>query len=182
MSDRTQTIRASVSDVRFTLILTMVLVVGVFDFGNAFNLKQKITNAARAAARFGSYSPTNDLNAAAPPSVAAIGYLVDDNLTAAGLNDCGLAAIVRAGGASSGPLQWTFTASGNGCPAPGMTLIVDRSYAVATAVGVQAISTQVQISYPYKWTFGSVIGLLVPSATYTLPVQISGKALAPNLD
>jgi len=32
-------------------------VVGIFDFGNAFNMKQKLTNAARDAARFGASQP-----------------------------------------------------------------------------------------------------------------------------
>ena len=52
------------------LPLLMVLVVGVFDFGAAFNLKQQLTNAARSAAGFGSIQPTNDLaNGGVPNSV-----------------------------------------------------------------------------------------------------------------
>jgi Flp pilus assembly protein TadG len=160
-------------------------VVGIFDFGNAFNLKQKLTNAARAGARFGSYSPTNDLNSGGVPnSILAIRNTVDDYLTAANLNDCNL---LRSGGAQSPPqLLWTFTAAGNGCPGT-LTLTVDRSYAVpATVVGtsVQVISTHINISYPYKWTFENVVGLMVPGSGSGYPgvSQVPTDAYVPNLD
>jgi len=106
------------------LPLLMVLLVGIFDFGNAFNLQQKLTSAADVGARFGSYSPTNDLcpACAPPPSVTAIQNLVDHYLVAAGLNDCDL---LRAP-VSQNQLSWTFRATGNGCPAPGLTLTIDR--------------------------------------------------------
>ena len=68
----------------------MVLVVGIFDFGGAFNLKQKLNNAVREGARFGASQPTNDLALGQPPSVSAIRYLVDSYLQTAGINDCGL--------------------------------------------------------------------------------------------
>src|ERR1017187_3346903 len=101
------------------LPLLMVLLVGIFDFGNAFNLQQKLTSAADAGARFGSYSPTNDLTTVGTPaSITSIKNLVDDYLVAAGLNDCNL----LGAGASQNQLSWTFTATGNGCPVPGLTL------------------------------------------------------------
>jgi len=43
--------------------LLIVVVVGIFDFGEAFNVKQKLNGAARGA-RFASSLPTNDLSAA----------------------------------------------------------------------------------------------------------------------
>ena len=93
------------------LPLLMVLVVGVFDFGAAFNLKQQLTNAARSAAGFASIQPTNDLaNGGVPDSVLSIRNLVDDRLVAAGINDCDL---LRTGGGPSGALVWTFSAGGN---------------------------------------------------------------------
>jgi Flp pilus assembly protein TadG len=77
------------------LPLLMVLLVGIFDFGNAFNLQQKLTSAADVGARFGSYSPTNDLTTVGTPaSITSIQNLVDHYLVAAGLNDCDL---LRAG-------------------------------------------------------------------------------------
>ena len=172
------------------LPLLMVLVVGIFDFGNAFNLKQKITNAARAGARFGSYSPTNDLvGFATPNSVIAIKNTVDDYLVAAKLNDCDLARS-NAGTQTAPQLLWTFTANGNGCPGT-LTVVIDRSCCIAPAltatVGpatMQVISTHVQISYPYKWTFENVVGLVVPGSGSNYPgvSQIATDAYVPNLD
>ena len=46
------------------LPLLVVFVVGIFDFGGAFNLKQMLNNIAREGARFASSLPTNDLDAA----------------------------------------------------------------------------------------------------------------------
>src|SRR5439155_2586811 len=107
------------------LLLLVVFVVGIFDFGAAFNLKQKLNNIAREGARFGSALPTNDLDAiGTPASVTAIRDLVDSHLLAARMNDCGLA--TQAG--INGPaLTWTYTAAGGGCAAP-LVLVIDRSY------------------------------------------------------
>ena len=162
------------------LPLLMVLVVGVFDFGAAFNLKQQLTNAARSAAGFASIQPTNDLaNGGVPDSVLSIRNLVDDRLVAAGINDCDL---LRTGGGPSGALVWTFSAAGNGCPGT-LTLTVDRSYSYPASIGVNVISTHVQISYPYHWQFGNVIGVLAPGATYASGVtQIPVDAIVPNAD
>jgi Flp pilus assembly protein TadG len=171
-------------ELAIVLPLLMVLLVGIFDFGNAFNLKQKLTSAARAGARFGSNSPTNDLSSGGTPnSILAIRNFVDDSLVAGAINDCGL---LRTGGSQSSPqLLWTFTASGNGCSAPGLTLIIDRSNGIAVTVGGQAmqvISTHIQISYSYKWTFDNVIGLIAPGSTYPGVSQIVTDAYVPNLD
>src|ERR1022692_2045095 len=94
-------------ELAIVLPLLMVLLVGIFDFGNAFNLKQKLPSAARAAARLGSSAPTNDLNnGGTPNSVTSIRNFVDDSLVAQGVNECNL---VRTGGTQSSPLLWTFT-------------------------------------------------------------------------
>jgi hypothetical protein len=169
------------------LPLLMVLLVGIFDFGNAFNLKQKLNNATRSAARFGASSPTNDLTSAGTPnSVLSIRNFVDDALTSGGVNECNLRTV---GGSSSGTLQWTFTANGNGCPAPGLTLLVDRSCCQPPTLGatlggqtVQVISTHIQISYTYKWTFNNVIGLIAPGSTYPGTSPIITDAYVANLD
>ena len=63
------------------LPLLVVFVVGIFDFGEAFNTKQKLTNITREGARFASDLPTNDLDAiGTPASVTAIRDLVDSHL------------------------------------------------------------------------------------------------------
>ncbi|HEX8814618.1 MAG TPA: TadE family protein, partial [Terriglobales bacterium] len=75
---------AALVEFAISLPLLIVLVVGIFDFGAAFNLKQQLNNALREGARFGSTQPTNDLTnpncggaGGAPCSVAAIMKVVD---------------------------------------------------------------------------------------------------------
>jgi Flp pilus assembly protein TadG len=169
-----------------TLPLIVVLVVGVFDFGAAFNLKQKLINTAREGARFASAIPTNDLSSGGTPnSVLSVRNSIDNYMIAEQINDCGL--ITQPGAGAN--LKWTFTtASGaNGCPGP-MTITIDRSKAApATVTGatgtINVISTQVTISYPHKWQFGNVVGLIAPGASYANGVgQVSISATVPNID
>src|SRR6266567_3074987 len=70
--------------------LLVVLVVGIYDFAQAFNVKQKLNFAVKDGARFGATQPTNDLSQSTPASVVAIRDLVDADLIAEGLQDCGL--------------------------------------------------------------------------------------------
>jgi len=166
-----------------TLPLLLVLVVGIFDFGGAFNIKQKLNAATREGARFGASSPTSDLTAATPLSVTAIRDLVDSNLQAAGINDCALGG---ASAASAGTLAWQYTASGGGCPGT-LTLTIQRGQlAAATGTGVpgslEIVCTQVSISYPYQWEFNRVIGLLVSGSAAHGPPLITTTAAVPNMD
>jgi Flp pilus assembly pilin Flp len=174
--------------VEFAVVLPLlaVMVVGIFDFGQAFSIRQKLTFAARDGARFGSSQPTNDLTQAMPVSVSAIRDLVDADLLAAGLSDCGLGAI-----AQSGAVAWS--ASGTCANSATFTLTIDRGY-VSPPVGqagiavpgagepLRFIATHVQMSYPFQWHFNSVIRLLVPSASYAGITLIETDAIAPNQD
>jgi Flp pilus assembly protein TadG len=167
------------------LPLLVVFVVGIFDFGQAFNLKLKLNGAARQAARLGSSLPTSDLDdplSTSPPvSVDAVRSVVDSYLKAAGMNDCGL---FTQTGTLTGTLTWTYIASGNGCVAP-LTVVVNRAYGLKTTVnGIQTdvICTQVTLSYPFQWHFNSVIQLLVPGASYAGTTLIPTDAIAPNMD
>ena len=182
---------AALADTRATQIaefavalpLLLVMVVGIFDFGNAFNLKQKVTNAAREAAQMGASQPTSDLTNATPASVLAIRDLVSNSLQASRVNNCGLgsAAAVAAGAAT--PWKWSFTAS---CGAPGnLVLTVDRGYVFTSTVtaggtAVKMISTNVTLLYPYKWQFDRVIRLLAPTYIYPGTTQISVTSVMEN--
>src|SRR5262245_64835413 len=107
----------------FALVLPLLVVVavGVFDFGRAFSTRQRLNLAARDAARFGSSQPTTDLSRSTPLSVSSIRDLVDADLNAAGLNDCGLSSIQQ-----SGPLAWTATGT---CPnSTTLTVTIDRGF------------------------------------------------------
>lgn len=162
------------------LPLLVVFVIGMFDFGTAFNLKQKLNNAVRGAARFGSSLPTDDLTQPTPASVLAIRDDVSRYLIAAQVNDCTLGSTTPV---SSGTLAWTFTAS-SGCPGT-FTLTIERGYSFPVALQnitnpVNVISTHVTISYPFAWHFNNVIQLLVKGATYAGVTQIATDAVVPN--
>jgi Flp pilus assembly protein TadG len=152
-----------------TVPLMVVLVVGVLDFGNAFNMKQKLTNAARDAARLGASQTTSDLTSGSPSSVLAIRDLVSNYLQNARINDCGIGSAVPPPPSASAPWQWTFSGT---CPNGGsFVLTVNRGNVFTSSVttggnAIKVISTSVTISYPYSWQFNRVIGLLVSGASY----------------
>lgn len=172
-----------------SLPLLVVFVVGIFDFSNAFTMKQKLTNIARDAARAAAVDPTNDLNTTTPVSVTDAFHMVDDFLLAQNINDCGLTWNSTPSG-----LTWTFTGTGSGCATGGITVIVNRGYyypssgatlpnltCTSQSVGatqMAVISTCVSIQYAYPWRFGKVASLL--GSNTTLPTQISGVAVAMN--
>jgi Flp pilus assembly protein TadG len=169
---------AALIEFAVALPLLVVLVVGIFDFGGAFNLKQKLNNAAREGARFASIQPTNDLALAQPPSVNAVRFLVDSYLQMAQINDCGLGTASMVGAAQ---LTWQFTGSGNGCS---MTLTVNRGALIQETVGgvqVTMLCTTVNITHPYQWHFNNVIQLLVPGANYAF-TDLHSDATAVNMD
>jgi Flp pilus assembly protein TadG len=174
---------AALIEFAVALPLLIVLVVGIFDFGGAFNLKQELNNAVREGARFGAAQPTNDVTPTKqkPASVDAIRFLVDSYLQTAKINDCGLKFISEP--AQGGGLVWVYNANTN-C-AGALTLTISRGVALAvTANGstVNMLCTTVQISYPYKWHFNNVIQLLVPGATYAAISYIPSDATAANSD
>jgi hypothetical protein len=175
------------------LPLLMVLVVGIFDFGTAFNVKQKIVNVTREGARVASNQPTNDLwppgvvgTCAAPTSVCAVRDAVDNALITNKMADCGLSTANAS--LTPGTLIWTFNPAG--CAGP-MTLTINRGLVVAN-VNLQATPpfqanyniemTQITLSYPYQWTFNRVIPLLVSSASYPGASQLQSVAVMQNLN
>ena len=166
-----------------TLPLITVFVVGIFDFGSAFGLKQRMMNAVREGARVGANQPTADLSQTPPPSVEAITQVVVSSLAGAKVNDCGLAG---AAPVASGTLTWTVT--GTNCAAGNVVLTINRGYTLtvpATSPYTQTMTvaaTQVTLTYPYKWQFGNVITLLVPTATYAGTTQLSVAATLQNMN
>jgi Flp pilus assembly protein TadG len=177
---RRDTMGSNLLEFAVALPLLVVFVIGMFDFGTAFNLKQKLNNTVRGAARFGSSLPTDDLTQPTPSSVLAMRDDVERYLVSAQINDCALGSSVAT---ASGTLAWTFTAN-SGCPGT-LTLTIERGYSFPVTVTnvpnpVNVISTHVTISYPFAWHFNNVIQLLVKGATYAGVTQISTDAIIPN--
>jgi Flp pilus assembly protein TadG len=178
-----ETSGSQIAEFAVALPLLLVMVVGIFDFGNAYNIKQKVTNIAREAARMGASQPTADLTNPAPASILAIRDTVSSALLSSKLPDCGLGttAATPAGGAT--PWKWTFTTS---CGSAGnLVLSVDRGYvftSTLTAGGnsVKMINTQVTLLYPYQWQFNRIITVMLPTAIYPGTTQISVASMMAN--
>lgn len=182
---------AQIVEFAVALPLLILFVVGIFDFSNAFTLKQKLTNIARDAARAAAVDPTNDLTqpqTTLPVSVNDAFEIVDNYLVANNINDCSINST-----AAPTVLTWVFTASGNGCTTPGLTITVNRGYyfpstgaalpnvnCTSQAPGGQTavVGTCVSIQYAYPWRFGHVASLL--GASTVLPTQLYGVAVALN--
>lgn len=174
-----------------SLPLLLVLVVGIYDFGSAFTVKEKIGNAAREGARFASNLPAADLSSVgatctAPGSICSVRDLVDANLIASKLNDCGLLSVTPLAGAT--PLSWVFTTSPtSGCPAA-LTLTIERGVvlppiALATsAVPYTIEASRITLQYPYAWTFNRVITLIASGTNYPGTSQLTEVAVMQNLN
>jgi len=169
---------SQIAEFAISLPLLAAVVIGITDFGSAFDLKYKLSNAVREGARVGSMQSTSDITNATPVSVTAVRDEIDSYLTGDHVNDCGLATAVPA---QSG-LVWTYTAS-SGCPGGGtLTLTVDRGKTFQTTGGVTVETTRVSISYPFQWRFSKVIRVLVPGAVYQGLSYISNEAAMQNLN
>jgi len=177
------------------LPLLVLFVVGIFDFSNAFTFKQKLTNISRDAARVAAGDPASDLRSPstfAPASVIDAFQIIDNYLVANNINDCGI-------NLSSSPtgLTWTSTATGNGCPNPGLTIVINRGYYFSAGAATQpanvncqppaltggstqteVIGTCVSIQYVYPWRFGRIASVL--GANTVLPSTITVAAVAMN--
>jgi|HubBroStandDraft_2_1064218.scaffolds.fasta_scaffold43153_2 hypothetical protein len=167
-----------------SLPLLVLFVVGIFDFSGAISLKQKLTNAAREAARVAATDPANDLgNGGGPPppvSVIDAFYVVDNYLISEKLNDCGLSA---AEPAHTTGLTWVSTVTGcpGGGPSGTLTLTINRGCVKQQTINgntVNLIGTCVTLLYPYKWQYASVAGVL--GMTFIGPTGITTSAAAFN--
>jgi len=176
---------SQIAEFAISLPLLMVLIVGIFDFGSAFTVKLKVSNAALEGARIASTLPITDLSQAQPASLAAVVGSVDNALFRANINDCGLFPVTT--WPTPVGLSWTFTASGNGCPGT-LTLIIDRGFTYTAGLtppfpaNYNVEATKVTIKYPYKWQFNNVIKLITSSAGYPANSSITSTAVMQNLN
>lgn len=163
--------------VEFAVVLPIiaVLLVGILDFGSAFNLKQELNNAAREGARWAINEGTTDLTQTTPSSILSVRDVVVNYLTDAHVNVCGLDSATPS---PSGFWSWTFTAN-TGCPGT-FTLIVDRGGTVVSG-GVTLTMTHVTLKYPYQWRFSKVATLVAPSANYQGLTQLTTDAYMQSL-
>lgn len=162
--------------VEFALVLPFLvaLAAGIFDFGAAYRLKQKLTNAAREGTRIAIGQPTADLTQAAPLSVQAVRNAVVNYLASEDLDT----SFIATSPTKTGPLEWTYSSTTTGDP----ILVIDRGVAIPDpGSGALIVSTRVTLNYPYTWSFAQIIQVLGPSASFAGSFTISTDVLMKNL-
>jgi Flp pilus assembly protein TadG len=162
----------------FALVLPflLVMVMGILDFGQVYNLKQKLNNAAREAARFAANenSGVNNLTVNGVSDTTAIRDVVSNYLTNASVTQCTIAASPSVSG-----FTYTFNSGTTGCG--NFSLVINRVYPITVGT-TTAIGTRVTLSYPYTWSLSSIMRLLLPSSTLSLPASISTDAVMQNIN
>jgi Flp pilus assembly protein TadG len=174
---------AQLLEFAFAMPILVVLLIGIIDFGGAYNLKQKLNNAAREGARFGSATSCADCSQTCPSncpkSTLSIRNVVENYLTNANVPLCGTAGTTTP---TSGPGNnaWTITYTSSPCSSSApFTMTIERNYNFLNGT-TTIVATRVTLSYPYTWTFGRVIGLMVKGANPALPSTISSDAIVEN--
>lgn len=165
---------AQLLEFALALPFLLVIVIGIIDFGGAFNLKQKMANAAREGARVSISNTLSDSSctSSTPCSIEAAANAVANYMTNAGVDS---SCINPSSPSSTGTKSWTYT-----CPS-GISLTIDRNYNFNTSAGNPVQATKVTLTYPYTWTFNDVIGLLVRGAKTSLPTTLTTTAVMQNL-
>jgi hypothetical protein len=166
-------------ELALSLPIMLVMAVGLVDFGQAWNIKQKLANAAREGTRIAASAPLFEATscaipqASSPCSVQAAADTLKRYMVNAGLD---ASCITPNSPSSSGSTTstWTFTCGG-------LSMSITRPYIFAVSAGAQVMGTQVSLTYPYTWSLNRVIGLLGGSSIL-LPSTISTTSVMPNLN
>jgi len=159
----------------FVLPLLLVLIVGIVDFGSAYNLKQKLNNAAREGARIAIGQTQIDLSQTNPLTIQAVAEVVEQYLDGENV-DSSVIDFSQPCAADTATRTWAYCQSGTSDQA----LVIERNFIVTGASGI-IVSTRVTLNYPYSWSFSQIIRILVPSASYSDSFTISSDTVMKNL-
>jgi Flp pilus assembly protein TadG len=165
---------AQLLELALILPFLVVMVVGVLDFGQVYNLKQKLNNAVREASRFA--VGENSGGSLSTSDVVAIRDAVSNYLTSAGVTQCAIAAAPTVSGS-----VYTFTSSSAGCTGNKFSLVIDRAFIITVGTN-KVVGTHVTMTYPYTWSLSNVITLMLPGSTLSLPATISTDSIMQNLN
>ncbi len=154
--------------VEFALVLPaiLLLLVGIVDFGAAFALRQKMTNAARECARIVVSEPLSDQSC---QSATPCAIVAGANAAVAYMGNAGasLACIQPAAPTSSSALEWTYACAG------GATLVINRGYTISGPGGGLIPATQVTLTYPVAWCLGGLAPSAPIATQVTMPDLVS---------
>lgn len=155
---------AELVEMGLALPLLLILVVGIIDFGKAYNTKHVMSNAAREAARMIVSTPLSDSScpsgwapsspgSGTPCPVRAAAITVANYMTNAGLSAAGC--LNSTTPTYSALMTWTYTCNN-------VTLVINKAYQYPAYGSTTSTitGTDVKLSYPYTFMFGRVVGLL----------------------
>jgi Flp pilus assembly protein TadG len=182
---------AELIELGLALPLLLILVIGIIDFGKAYNTKHVMENASREAARIISSTPLSDSScpsgwsmsspgSGTPCTLQAAANTVANYMTNEGLS---AAACLRTSTPTySTPMTWTYKCNN-------VTLVIDKAYQypVYGSTGT-FFGTDVKLSYPYTFMFGRIVGLLSilgvnavgPVGQYTFTSETVMQTIAPG--
>ncbi len=178
---------AAILEFAIALPLLVVFIVGIYDFGGAYNQKQKIEQAAQEGAIIAAAQPTSDLEPTSsltknPDSLAPVVTAVVNSLGGSGVINSASCSAPKATGPSP-VLTWTYTISGCSSlyPKDNLVITINRGwYSASSQADLDAVGTMVTVSYPYDWRFNSVIQILIPGAKYAAVTDLVESAAVHN--
>jgi TadE-like protein len=191
---------AAILEFAISVPILVVFIVGIFDFSGAYDLKQKIEQAAQEGAIIAAAQPTSDINTSTgnPESLKPVVAAVFNSLAGSGVLEKAYVAPCRINPAPAGAqfpagtLTWRYHISGcSGFPrdsnvgcmastANRLWIVINRGWVDNAATQPIPVGTSVTVSYEYHWRFNSVIQLLVPGASYAPKTCISETATVHN--
>ncbi len=174
---------AAILEFAISLPLLVVFVVGIYDFSGAFNLKQKIEQAAQQGAIIAGSQPMSDIAStnANPISLQAVSTAIYNSLVGSGVLPAGAC---TPPGTASGPtgLTWTYTIKNcnSAHSDDDLVITINRGW-VSNASTPVSVGTVVTVQYKYYWQFNSVIQLLFPGpSAYAATTQLTESATVHN--
>jgi hypothetical protein len=148
------------------LPLLLLLVVGVWDFGSAFLLRDKMTNAAREAARIVVSTPLNTANCPGPTPCTIV---AGANALVQYMNHAGHDASCIDPGA---PSDFTAPARASYSCRSGVSLVIDRGVTVAVPDDGLIPATRVTLTWPVRFKLAGFLPSAFFPATITTTVTM----------
>lgn len=195
---------AQLVELAFVLPLLAVIVAGAADFGQAWNARQILANAARDGARLGGNQFKLDLTDSPPPSIVDIceqvaDYLIQENINpsfmgvsamnaSAVSTACASPATVASTNGTTTPAAFTYYTTGQNKQTYGLEIQPDIGVPPVSGEACSSTvacvdSTEVTLTYPYNWSFGfnHVIEMFGAPSTYASMITLQADATMPNI-
>lgn len=163
---------AQLVEFAFALPILLLLIVGIWDFGSAFGLMEKLTNAAREGARIAvsnsTINPTSCTSTVVPCSIISAADGVKIYMTNANVDLSCIDPASPESGTGADGATYTYDC-GNG-----IRLVIDRGYSVVQGT-LTYPSTRVTLTYPVRWKLSGFL----PSGWF--PPTVSASVTMRNL-